>query len=288
MSPWGERAGMVERTFDVGGTDTVERLGFGAMRLCGPEIIGEPADVDAARAVARRAVELGVDLIDTADAYGPGTSERLLAEAIDVDRDDLLVATKGGLLRNRAGDWLAMGDPDYLRNAQLCSADRLGVDRIDLYQLHRPDPDTPFLDSVHALAELRDEGAIRHVGLSNVSVDQLAAARDVVEIATVQNRYNVGYRDEAAVLEACADAGIGFVPWYPLAAGDLDGVEGLDAVASAHDATRHQIALAWLLHRSPVVLPIPGTADPEHLAENVAAAEIDLTDDEVARLTAAA
>jgi aryl-alcohol dehydrogenase-like predicted oxidoreductase len=288
MSPWGERAGMVERTFDVGGTDTVERLGFGAMRLCGPEIIGEPADVDAARAVARRAVELGVDLIDTADAYGPGTSERLLAEAIDVDRDDLLVATKGGLLRNRAGDWLAMGDPDYLRNAQLCSADRLGVDRIDLYQLHRPDPDTPFLDSVHALAELRDEGAIRHVGLSNVSVDQLAAARDVVEIATVQNRYNVGYRDEAAVLEACADAGIGFVPWYPLAAGDLDGVEGLDAVASAHDATRHQIALAWLLHRSPVVLPIPGTADPDHLAENVAAAEIDLTDDEVARLTAAA
>ncbi len=279
---------MVERTFDVGGTDTVERLGFGAMRLCGPEIIGEPADVDAARAVARRAVELGVDLIDTADAYGPGTSERLLAEAVDVDRDDLLVATKGGLLRNRAGDWLAMGDPDYLRNAQLCSADRLGVDRIDLYQLHRPDPDTPFLDSVHALAELRDEGAIRHVGLSNVSVDQLAAARDVVEIATVQNRYNVGYRDEAAVLEACADAGIGFVPWYPLAAGDLDGVEGLDAVANAHDATRHQIALAWLLHRSPVVLPIPGTADPEHLAENVAAAEIDLTDDEVARLTAAA
>jgi hypothetical protein len=288
MSPWGERAGMVERTFDVGGTDTVERLGFGAMRLCGPEIIGEPADVDAARAVARRAVELGVDLIDTADAYGPGTSERLLAEAVDVDRDDLLVATKGGLLRNRAGEWLAMGDPDYLRNAQLCSADRLGVDRIDLYQLHRPDPDTPFLDSVHALAELRDEGAIRHVGLSNVSVDQLAAARDVVEIATVQNRYNVGYRDEAPVLEACADAGIGFVPWYPLAAGDLDGVEGLDAVASAHDATRHQIALAWLLHRSPVVLPIPGTADPEHLAENVAAAEIDLTDDEVARLTAAA
>jgi hypothetical protein len=288
MSPWGERAGMVERSFDVGGTDTVERLGFGAMRLCGPGIIGEPADVDAARAVARRAVELGVNLIDTADAYGPGTSERLLAEAIDVDRDDLLVATKGGLLRNRAGDWLAMGDPDYLRNAQLCSADRLGVDRIDLYQLHRPDPDSPFLDSVHALAELRDEGAIRHVGLSNVSVDQLAAARDVVEIATVQNRYNVGYRDEAAVLEACADAGIGFVPWYPLAAGDLDGVDGLDAVASAHDATRHQIALAWLLHRSPVVLPIPGTADPEHLAENVAAAEIDLTDDEVARLTAAA
>jgi aryl-alcohol dehydrogenase-like predicted oxidoreductase len=279
---------MVERTFTIGGEDEVSRLGFGAMRICGPGVLGEPDDVAGAKAVVRRAVDLGVDLIDTADAYGPGTSERLLAEAIDVDRDDLLVATKGGLLRNRAGDWLAMGDPDYLRNAQLCSADRLGVDRIDLYQLHRPDPDTPFLDSVHALAELRDEGAIRHVGLSNVSVDQLAAARDVVEIATVQNRYNVGYRDEAAVLEACADAGIGFVPWYPLAAGDLDGVEGLDAVASAHDATRHQIALAWLLHRSPVVLPIPGTADPDHLAENVAAAEIDLTDDEVARLTAAA
>ena len=288
MSPWGERAGMVERTFDGGGAGSVGRPGVGAVRLWGSGLSGGPAGVGAARAMARRAGERGVDRIGAADAYGPGTSERLLAEAIDVDRDDLLVATKGGLLRNRAGDWLAMGDPDYLRNAQLCSADRLGVDRIDLYQLHRPDPDTPFLDSVHALAELRDEGAIRHVGLSNVSVDQLAAARDVVEIATVQNRYNVGYRDEAAVLEACADAGIGFVPWYPLAAGDLDGVEGLDAVASAHDATRHQIALAWLLHRSPVVLPIPGTADPEHLAENVAAAEIDLTDDEVARLTAAA
>lgn len=262
----------------------MNRLGFGAMRLCGPDVLGEPEDVDGARRVLERAVELGVDLIDTADAYGPGTSERLIGGTLDATRDDLLIATKGGLLRNRDGDWLPMGDPDYLRNAHLCSRDRLGVETIDLYQLHRPDPDTPFEDSVRALAELKDAGAVRHVGLSNVSVEQLERARDVVEIAAVQNRYNAGNREEGDVLDACEEYGIGFIPWFPLGAGDLGDVAGLDAVADARGATREGVALAWLLHRSPVVLPIPGTSSREHLAANVAAADIELTDDELARL----
>jgi hypothetical protein len=276
---------MVEQTFAIGGEEEVTRLGFGAMRICGPGILGEPDDVAAAKRVVRRAVALGVDLIDTADAYGPGTSERLLHEALDLPRDDVVVATKGGLLRTRDGDWIARGDPDHLRNAHLCSLDRLGVETIDLYQLHSPRSETPIGESVAALAELRDAGLIRHVGVSNVTVDQLERARDVCEIATVQNRYNVGDQSDDDVLDACERYDIGFVPWFPLGAGSLD-VDGLDAVATAHDATRAQVALAWLLHRSPVVLPIPGTSSVDHLEQNVAAAGIDLTDDEVARLSA--
>jgi len=276
---------MTDDTFDIGGDLTVNRLGFGAMRLTGEGIIGEPDDVANAREVLRRAVELGVDFIDTADSYGPGVSERLLGETLDVGREDLVVATKGGLLRNTDTDWLPQGDPDYLHNAYLCSRDRLGVDTIDLYQLHRPDPETPFEDSVHALAELKDDGLVRHVGLSNVSVDQLDRARDIVEIATVQNQYNVANRDAQDVLSACENYGIGFIPWFPLAAGELDGVDGIDDVADAHDATPHQIALAWLLQSSDVTLPIPGTADIAHLEANVAAADIELSDDELATLT---
>jgi len=275
---------MTDDTFDIGGDLTVNRLGFGAMRITGEGIIGEPDDVDNARAVLRRAVELGVDFIDTADSYGPGVSERLLGETLDVGREDLVVATKGGLLRNTDTDWLPHGDPDYLRNAYLCSRDRLGVDTIDLYQLHRPDPDTPFEDSVHALAELKDAGLVRHVGLSNVSVDQLERARDIVEIATVQNQYNVANRDAQAVLDACENYDIGFIPWFPLAAGDLNGVDGIGDIADRHDATPHQIALAWLLESSEVTLPIPGTASIEHLEQNVAAADIELTDEELATL----
>jgi len=270
-------------TFDIGGELTVRRLGFGAMRITGEDIIGEPDDPAAARDVLRRAAEL-VDLIDTADSYGPGVSERLIGEALAPD-DDTVVATKGGLLRNRGGEWLPCGDPDYLRNAALCSLDRLRTDRIDLYQLHTPDPDVEFEESVTALAELKDDGVIERLGLSNVSVEQLETARDHVEIATVQNRYNVAYREEADVLDACEDYGIGFIPWFPLAAGELDGVSGLAEVADAHDATAQQIALAWLLERSPVTLPIPGTSGVEHLEENVAAADIDLTAEEVARLS---
>ena len=276
---------MVTQTFDIGGDLTVNRLGFGAMRITGDGIIGEPDDVENARAVLKRVVELGVDFIDTADSYGPGVSERLIGETLDTEREDLVVATKGGLLRNTDTDWLPHGDPDYLRNAQLCSRDRLRMDPLDLYQLHRPDPDTPFEDSVHALAELKDEGLVRHVGLSNVSVDQLDRARDIVDIATVQNQYNITNRDAEAVLEACENDDIGFIPWFPLAAGSVGSVDGIKDIAERHDATPHQIALAWLLHHSDVTLPIPGTADIAHLDQNVAAADIELTDDEMATLT---
>jgi hypothetical protein len=273
-------------TFDIGGDLTVHRLGFGAMRVTGEGIIGEPDDVENALGVLERAVDLGVDFVDTADSYGPGVSERLIREALS-PYDDVVVATKGGLLRNRDTEWLPNGDPDYLRNAHLCSLDRLGVDRIDLYQLHRPDPDVPFEASVRALAELKDAGVIRHVGLSNVSVAQLERAREIVEIATVQNRYSVVDRESEDVLDACEASDIGFIPWFPVGAGDL-GEKGrvLDAVAASHDASRYQVALAWLLAHSPVTLPIPGTSNRAHLAENVAASTLDLTDDEMARLSA--
>jgi aryl-alcohol dehydrogenase-like predicted oxidoreductase len=273
-------------TFDLGGEQTIHRLGYGAMRITGEDIIGPPEDEDAAKEVLRRAVELGVDFVDTADSYGPGVSERLIREGLAPYPDDLVVATKGGLLRNTEGDWLPHGDPDYLRNAVLASRDRLGVETIDLYQYHRPDPDTPFEDSVHALAEMRDEGLVEHVGLSNVSVEQLETARDIVEIATVQNQYNVGNREDEDVLNACEEYDIGFIPWFPLGAGNLgEKADVLDDVAAAHDATRRQVALAWLLHHSPVTLPIPGTSSVDHLEENVAAAEIALTDDQYARLS---
>jgi len=270
-------------TFDIGGDLTVGRLGFGAMRITGDDIVGEPADVDAARRVLRRAADL-VDLVDTADSYGPGVSERLIGETL-APYDDVAVATKGGLLRSRDGEWLPCGDPDYLRNALLCSLDRLRVDEIALYQFHRPDPDVDFEESVAALAELKDDGVVRHLGVSNVSVEQLETARDHVEVATVQNRYNVGYREEADVLEACEEYGIGFIPWYPLAAGDLADVDGLADVAEAHDATPQQVALAWLLERSDVTLPIPGTSSVAHLEENVAAADLELTPAEMEQLT---
>lgn len=272
-------------TFDIGGELTVRRLGFGAMRLTGDDVIGEPDDEEDAHAVLKRAVELGVDFIDTADSYGPGVSERLIGEALDTEREDLVIATKGGLLRNTDADWLPHGDPDYLRNALLCSRDRLRMDPIDLYQYHRPDPDTPFEDSIHALAEMKDEGLIRHVGVSNVSVEQLDRARDIVDIATVQNQYNVAHRDDEDVLEACENYGIGFIPWFPLGAGDLDGVDGIDEIAQRHDATPYQIALAWLLWHSDVTLPIPGTSSLDHLEQNVAASAIALTEEELARLS---
>ena len=273
-------------TFEIGGTDEVHRLGFGAMRLCGEDIIGPPEDEAAARAVLERAVELGVDFVDTADSYGPGVSERLIGEMLDTDREDLLVATKGGLLRNADGEWLPRGDPDHLRNAVLCSLDRLRTDEIDLYQHHRPDPDVDFEETVATLAELQDEGFVRHVGLSNVSVEQLETARDHVEVATVQNRYNLGYREEADVLAACEEYDIGFIPWYPIGAGDLGGKrDDVEEIAAAHDATPYQVALAWQLGHSPVTLPIPGTSSVDHLEENVAAASLALSDEELARLT---
>lgn len=272
-------------TFDIGGETTVSRMGYGAMRVTGEGIIGRPDDEDAARDVLRHAMDLGVDLVDTADSYGPGVSERLVGEALG-DGDDAFVATKAGLLRTRGGDWLPHGDPDFLENQALCSLDRLGADTLDLLQLHRPDPDTPFEDSVHRLAELKDDGLVDHVGLSNVSVDQLDAARDIVDVATVQNEYNVANRDHEAVLSACEDDDIGFIPYFPIGGGgDLGGRrDALEAVAADHDATVRQVALAWLLDRSPVVLPIPGTASVEHLEENVGATRLSLTDDDRERL----
>ncbi|GAB3041123.1 aldo/keto reductase [Natronobiforma cellulositropha] len=269
-------------TFDIG-EHTVHRLGFGAMRLCGEGIIGAPDDEEHAREVLRRAVELGVDFVDTADSYGPGVDERLVGEALG-DREDVLVATKVGLLRNLEGDWLAHGAPEYIENQVRCSLDRLRVDTIDLYQLHRPDPDTPLEDSLEVFATLVDDGLVREVGLSNVSVDQLETAREIVDVATVQNRYNVADRSSADVLAACEAYDIGFIPWAPIDADDLATVPELEAVAEAHDATTRQVALAWLLAHSEVTLPIPGTSSLEHLESNVAATHLSLTDEEVARL----
>jgi hypothetical protein len=252
------------------------------MRLCGEDIIGPPDDEQDAKDVAQHAVDLGVDFIDTADSYGPGVSERLLGEAIDTS--DVTVATKAGLLRNSDGEWLNHADPDYIRNQVLVSRDRLGVDSIDLYQLHSPDPDTPFEDSITAFAELKDEGLVDHIGLSNVSVDQLETARDHVEIASVQNHYNVLNRDHEDVLEACEDYGIGFIPYFPIGAGSISGIDVIQEVADAHDATVYQIALAWLLEHSDVTLPIPGTGSIDHLEENVAASSISLSNEEHNRL----
>jgi len=272
-------------TFDIGGERTVHRLGFGAMRLTGEDIIGRPDDEANARSVAQRAVELGVDFIDTADSYGPGVSERVLRDALaEVDADPL-VATKAGLLRHREGEWLPHGDPDFLHNQVLCSKDRLGVDSIDLFQFHRPDPDTDFEDSVHAFAEMKDAGQVDHVGLSNVTVEQLETARDIVDIATVQNQYNVAYRDDEDVLRACEEYDVGFIPWGPLYTVDDEGVAGvLDEVGAAHDASRRQVALAWLLHHSDVTLPIPGTSSVDHLESNVAASQVELTDEDLSNL----
>jgi len=270
-------------TFDIGDR-TVHRLGYGAMRITGENIIGRPDDEDAARALLRHAIDIGVDFIDTADSYGPGVSERLIREAGVTD--DAVVATKAGLLRNSDGDWLRHGDPDYIRNQALVSRDRLGVDSIDVLQYHAPDQDVPYEDAITAFAELKDEGLVDHVGISNVDVDHLETARDHVEVVTVQNQYNVGNREHEAVLEACEEYGIGFMPYFPVGAGNLGAVgETLDDVAAAHDATRYQVALAWLLHHSDVTLPIPGTSSVDHLEENVAAASIELTDDEYVRLT---
>ena len=270
-------------TFDIGGELTVHRLGFGAMRLTGPDIIGRPADEADAKQVIRRAIDLGVDFIDTADSYGPGVNERLLGE--ELADGEALVASKAGLCRHRNGDWPPHGDPEFLHNQVLCSLDRLGVESIDLYQFHRPDPDVDFEDSVHAFAEMKDAGQIDHVGLSNVTVEQLETAMEIVDIATVQNRYNVGYREDEDVLAACESHGVGFIPWGPMYTVDDEGVAGpLDSIADRHDASRRQVALAWLLEHSDVILPIPGTSSVDHLESNVAASQLTLTDEEVATL----
>jgi pyridoxine 4-dehydrogenase len=275
-------------TFKIGGDLEVHRLGFGAMRITGKGIWGPPEDPEEARRVLRRLVELGIDLIDTADSYGPEVSENLIAEVLHPYPNGLVIATKGGLRRTGPSQWPRDARPERLKECCEASMRRLKVDRIDLYQLHSPDPQVPYEDSVGALKELQDEGKIRHVGISNVTVDELEQARGIVEVVTVQNRYNLEDRDSEDVLDACEEAGIGFIPWFPLATGRLAEPGGpLDRIAAAHDATPAQIALAWLLARSEVMLPIPGTSSVKHLEENVAAAGIGLSADEVAEIGSA-
>ena len=273
-------------TLALGGDLPVNRLGFGAMRLCGPGVWGEPEDPRAAEAVLRRVVEIGINLIDTADAYGPEVSERQIDSALHPYPEDLVIATKGGYTRQGPGRWRTNGRPKHLREACEGSLRRLKLDRIDLYQLHRPDRRVPFEDSVWTLARLREEGKIRHVGLSNVGVEQLLAALDIVPIASIQNRYNLVDRSSEAVVEACEREGIAFIPWYPLATGKLARPGSvLDRIAARRGATPSQVALAWLLARSPVMLPIPGTSSVEHLEENAAAADLRLTEEEIATLS---
>jgi pyridoxine 4-dehydrogenase len=275
-------------TFTIGGDLQVQRLGFGAMRITGEGIWGPPDDPEGARRLLRRVVELGIDLIDTADSYGPEVSELLIAEALHPYPDGLVIATKGGLRRTGPGQWPRDARPERLRECCAASLRRLKLDRIDLYQLHSPDPQVPYEDSVGALKELQEEGKIRHIGISNVSVAELEQARAIVEVATVQNRYNLTDRRSEDVLAACEQLGIGFIPWFPLATGKLAEPGGpLDTIARSHDATPAQIALAWLLARSPVMLPIPGTSSIEHLEENVAATRIELSRDEVEEIGSA-
>jgi aryl-alcohol dehydrogenase-like predicted oxidoreductase len=280
--------------FDLGGDLPVTRLGFGAMRITGEGIWGDPPDREAAKALLRRTRELGVDLIDTADSYGPFVSEDLIREALHTGRGDdpydgVTIATKAGLIRTGPGEWHSLGRPEYLRFACEMSLRRLAVERIDLFQLHRIDPQVPAEEQFGVLADLQREGKIRHLGLSEVSVDELQHARRHLDVASVQNRYNLLDRGSEAVLDACEAGSIAFLPWFPVKVGALARPGGpLDDLAKESGATPAQLALAWLLHRSPVMLPIPGTSSIAHLEENVAAAEVVLGDQQLAALQALA
>jgi aryl-alcohol dehydrogenase-like predicted oxidoreductase len=274
-------------TFAIGGELVVHRLGFGAMRLTGPGIWGDPRDPEEAVRTVRRAVELGVNFIDTADSYGPAVSEPLIKRALHPYADDIVIATKAGLTRQGPDRWLAVGRPEYLRQQAELSLRNLGVERLDLYQLHRIDPKVAFEDQLGELVALQHEGKVGHIGLSEVSVDELERARAITPIASVQNLYNLVDRKSEAVLEHVEAAGIAFIPWFPLAVGQLADAGGpLDELADRHGASPSQLALAWLLHRSPVMLPIPGTSSVAHVEENTAAATIELSDEDFAELDA--
>jgi pyridoxine 4-dehydrogenase len=268
---------------------TVNRMGLGAMRLTGRGIWGEPDDRERAEQVLRRAIDLGVNFIDVANSYGPEVAENLIAETLHPYADELVIATKGGLTRPGPGEWRRDGRPEALREALEGSLRRLRLEQIDVYQLHSVDTAVPLEDQVGALAEFQREGKIRHIGLSNVDTRQLAQARRIVDIVSVQNRYNLGDRHSEGVLDACERDGLAFLPWFPLAVGELARATGrLAEVAASHGATPAQVALGWLLRRSPAVLMIPGTSSPEHLEENVAAAALELTDSDFAELSRAA
>ncbi len=273
-------------TFTLGGELTVNRLGYGAMRITGKGIWGPPQDPDESRAVLRRLIELGVNFIDTADSYGPYVSEDLIADALFPYPDGLVIATKGGLTRQGPDQWTPVGRAEYLTQCVEMSLRRLKVDTIDLYQLHRIDPKVPAEESLGALKKLQDQGKIRHIGLSEVSVEELQDAQKIVPIVSIQNLYNLSNRQSEKQLEFCEQNNIGFIPWFPVASGDLARPGGpLDEAAKQHDATIAQLALAWLLKRSPVMLPIPGTSSVAHLEENVAAANVQLSDDEFQALS---
>lgn len=266
-------------TFAIGGNLPVHRLGFGAMQLTGPGVWGQPADRPQAIAVLRRAVDLGINLIDTADSYGPHVSEEIIREALHPYPKGLVIATKAGLARTGPNKWIPLGRPEYLRQQCEMSIRRLGVERIDLFQLHRIDPKVPADDQFGALRDLQKEGKIQHAGLSEVVVADIEAARRIVPIATVQNQYNLAYRNSEDVLDYCTREGIGFIPWFPLATGDLAKPHGtLVKIARRLDVMPAQVALAWLLEKSQVMLPIPGTSKVKHLEENAAAALLTLND----------
>ena len=274
-------------TFTLGGDLPVHRLGFGAMRITGQGIWGEPKDPEEARRVLQRLPDLGVNFIDTADSYGPEVSEVLIAEALYPYPAGMVIATKGGLTRQGPDQWLPVGRPEYLRQCLELSLRRLKIDTIDLYQLHRFDPQVPAEDTLGALKDLQQQGKIRHLGLSEVSVEELEHAQTIVKIVSVQNLYNLSERKSEALLDYCTEKSIGFIPWFPVAGGDLVRPGGvLDTAAKEHQATVAQLALAWLLKRSPVMLPIPGTSSVAHLEENVAAASVTLTDEEFESLSA--
>jgi pyridoxine 4-dehydrogenase len=270
-------------TWGLGGDLPVCRLGYGAMRITGPGIWGEPGDHDEAIATLRRAVELGVNLIDTADSYGPYVSEQLIAEALHPYPDDLVIATKGGLTRSGPNQWSPNGRPEHLREACEGSLGRLKLEQIPLYQFHRPDPAVPLADSLGALAQLKDEGKIRHIGVCNVNEDQISQSLAVTPIVSIQNRYGYGDRSSEAIVDRCEQEDFAFLPWAPLGGGEVSDPT-LERIATAHNATARQVALAWLLAHSPVMLPIPGTSSVAHLEENVAAGRLELTPQEITEL----
>ncbi|WP_054812032.1 aldo/keto reductase [Nocardia arizonensis] len=281
-----DRPAAASGTFALGGDMPIHRLGYGAMQITGPGVWGDPADPEEAVRVLRRAVELGVTFIDTADSYGPFVSEQLIRRALHPYRDDLVIATKAGLTRSGPGDWRPVGRPEYLRQQMELSLRHLGVDRIDLFQLHRIDKKVPLADQIGALVEFQQEGKIRHIGVSEVTVEQLAQAREIANIVSVQNLYNLANRGSEDVLDYAEANDIGFIPWFPIATGELARRGGpLDTISARHGASPSQLALAWLLRRSPVLLPIPGTSSVAHVEENIAAATVTLTDEEFTALS---
>jgi pyridoxine 4-dehydrogenase len=279
----------VVKTFKLGGDLEINRLGFGAMRITGNGVWGEPKDPASARQVLKRAVELGVNFIDTADSYGPEVSERLIGEALSPYAAGVVIATKAGLTRQGPNRWLPVGRPEYLQQEVEMSLRHLKTGRLDLWQLHRIDPRVPVEESLGAIVKMQKAGKIRHIGLSEVKVDEIEQARKVCEIVSVQNEYNLGNRKHEDVVEYCTKNNIAFIPWYPVAAGKLTQPGGkLDEAAKKYDATVTQLSLAWLLHHSPVILPIPGTSSVQHLEENVKAADINLTESQWTEIEAAA